>query len=77
MEDETKGERRFEKTLGHCLAEGLIDRSDVEAAVSSFLADSSPVCLPLARAYATLPSFEALPPKLRKAIVEIALLARV
>lgn len=77
MEDETGGAGAFQKTLGHCLAEGLIERSDVVAAVSNFLADSSLVCLPQGRAYATLPSFEALPPKLRNAMVEIALLARV
>ena len=63
-------------TLGQCLAEGLVSASEVEAAVSNFLANSDPICV-APGIYAVMPTLEELPQKLRETMIEIVLLGRV
>lgn len=64
------------KTLGQCLAEGLVSGSEVEAAASNFLANSDPIYV-APGIYAIMPTLEELPQKLRQTMIEIVLLGRV
>lgn len=65
-----------DKTLGQCLAEGLVSGSEVKAAASNFLLESDPLYV-APGIYALMPTLEELPQRLRDAIDEIVLLARV
>ena len=63
-------------TLGQCLADGLVSRAEIESALTEFLEKANPIeAAP--GIYAILPQFAELPPRLRLALIEIALLARV
>jgi hypothetical protein len=65
-----------QKTLGQCLTEGIVSRSELEAAVSSFLVESDPL-VAAPGIYAMMPTLEEIPERLREAMIEIVLLARV
>lgn len=64
-----------DKTLGHCLAEGLLTRPEVEAVALNFLGDSAPMYVKPGIC-AMMPTLADLPLALREAMIEIALLAR-
>lgn len=63
-------------TVGHCVIGGAVSTAGIEAALSAFLADADPLRV-APGIFAVLPEFERLPVRLRRSMIEIALLARV
>ena len=64
------------ETLQDCLKQSIVARSDIERAAAALLESAEAVSVGDG-IYATLPSFETLPPQLRQALVDIVLLSRV
>lgn len=64
------------ETLQDCLKQSIVARSDIERAAAALLETAEAVSVGDG-IYATLPSFETLPPQLRQALVDIVLRGRV